>query len=123
MPRKVRRFGLDDEEDESVTDRLNVEAFRKRQEEDFQRQEHASTIKRRQPFRNRYDETAIATNDTSSPSLYVEDDGEGEESWRDDEGQRLKDFGLDEEAEFYDQETDEDMPLAELLRKKQGKKS
>jgi palmitoyltransferase len=117
----LRKYGLQTGEDDIAADQLDVEAFRKRQEQDFQRQQLESTIRRRQPFRNRYDATAVAANDTSSPSLYVDGDGEGEESWRDEEGQRLNDFGLDEEAEFYDQETDEDVPLAELLRKKQGK--
>ncbi|GAB7354354.1 hypothetical protein MBLNU459_g4862t1 [Dothideomycetes sp. NU459] len=43
---------------------------------------------------------------------------EGEESWRNSEGERLGDFGVDEEVEFYDED---DVPLAELMRRrKQG---
>ncbi len=37
------------------------------------------------------------------------------EIWRDSEGDRLNDFGVDEDAEFYD---DENIPLAELLRRR-----
>ena len=53
----------------------------------------------------------------------------GEESWRNREGERLADFGVDEMADFYDEEgkgdmdmtqrdddDDENVPLAELLR-------
>ena len=42
---------------------------------------------------------------------------EGEESWRNSEGERLKDFGVDEDAEFYDED---DIPLAELLRRRRA---
>jgi len=44
-----------------------------------------------------------------------EDDGEGEEAWQDSEGDRLKDFGVDEEADFYDED---DLPLTEVLRRR-----
>ncbi|KAF1959098.1 zf-DHHC-domain-containing protein [Byssothecium circinans] len=45
----------------------------------------------------------------------------GEEAWRNSEGERLKDFGLDEEVEFYDeQEADENMPLAQLLERRRA---
>jgi palmitoyltransferase len=50
----------------------------------------------------------------------------GEEAWRNQEGERLADFGVDELADFYD-ETDvqasndeEDLPLAELLKRRRG---
>jgi palmitoyltransferase len=45
-------------------------------------------------------------------------DGEGEEAWRNSEGERLKDFGVDEEVEFYDEQEDDDVPLGELLARK-----
>jgi palmitoyltransferase len=46
----------------------------------------------------------------------------GEEAWRNQEGERLADFGVDEEADFYDETdvgigSDEDVPLAELIRR------
>lgn len=46
--------------------------------------------------------------------------GEGEEGWRNSEGERLADFGVDEEAEFYDED---DIPLSKLIeRRKQMQK-
>lgn len=41
--------------------------------------------------------------------------GEGEEAWRNKEGERLADFGVDEVADFYDED---DVPLAELIRRR-----
>ncbi|KAJ5421318.1 hypothetical protein N7491_009763 [Penicillium cf. griseofulvum] len=43
------------------------------------------------------------------------DSDEGEESWRNAEGERLRDFGVDEEAEFYDEE---DIPLGVLIQRR-----
>lgn len=69
-------------------------------------------------------------------------EGDGEEAWRNSEGERLQDFGVDEEVEFYDEPTvaagggaaamgvdgtsagyyddedDDDVPLSELLERK-----
>jgi palmitoyltransferase len=94
-----------------VDSSIDVEEFRKRQAEDLKRWDKDAEIRRRQPFHKRYTEDAVRKNDTSNPDLYVGGAGEGEESWRDSEGQRLHDFGLDEEAEFYD---DDEVPLAKL---------
>ncbi|KAF1995879.1 zf-DHHC-domain-containing protein [Amniculicola lignicola CBS 123094] len=41
----------------------------------------------------------------------------GEEGWRNSEGERLRDFGVDEDVEFYDEEED-DVPLSTLLARK-----
>jgi len=35
--------------------------------------------------------------------------------WRNKEGERLADFGLDEDAEFYDEDN---LPLAEIMRRR-----
>lgn len=48
----------------------------------------------------------------SSGESDVED---GEEAWRNSEGERLRDFGVDEEIEFYDEE---DIPLGVLMRQR-----
>jgi palmitoyltransferase len=95
-----------------VKSSIDVEEFRKRQAEDLKRWDRDQEIRRRQPFHMRYTEEAVRKNDPSAPDLYVDGEGEGEESWRDSEGQRLKDFGLDEEAEFYDEDK---VPLAQLI--------
>lgn len=47
------------------------------------------------------------------------DPEEGEESWRNSEGERLKDFGVDEDVEFYDEQEDE-IPLSELLARRKA---
>ncbi|CAG5173058.1 uncharacterized protein ALTATR162_LOCUS7571 [Alternaria atra] len=44
---------------------------------------------------------------------------EGEAAWRNSEGERLKDFGVDEDVEFYD-EQDDDVPLSELIARRQA---
>jgi palmitoyltransferase len=50
---------------------------------------------------------------------YGDGEGEGEEGWRNSEGERLQDFGVDEDVEFYDEQEDE-IPLAELLARRQA---
>ncbi|PVI08019.1 zf-DHHC-domain-containing protein [Periconia macrospinosa] len=48
---------------------------------------------------------------------------DGEEAWRNSEGERLLDFGVDEEVEFYDEpDDDEDVPLSELLDRRRGER-
>ena len=47
-------------------------------------------------------------------------DNEGEEAWRNKEGERLADFGVDEVADFYDED---DIPLAELMRRRKAERS
>jgi palmitoyltransferase len=39
----------------------------------------------------------------------------GEEGWRNSEGERLRDFGVDEDIEFYDEE---DVPLGILIQRR-----
>ena len=46
----------------------------------------------------------------SHPDIFT-----GEEAWRNSEGERLADFGVDEEVEFYDEE---DLPLAHLIQRR-----
>ena len=48
-----------------------------------------------------------------------EGEEEGEEGWRNSEGERLKDFGVDEDVEFYDEQED-DIPLSELLARRRA---
>jgi palmitoyltransferase len=112
IPRAPRSYDKNGAFLHEMKSSIDVEKFRKRQAEDLIRWDKKGSIRRRQPFHKRYTEDAIRDNDTSTPNLYVSGTGEGEESWRDCEGQRLRDFGLDEEAEFYD---DDEVPLAELI--------
>ena len=73
-------------------------------------------IQRRKPFHERYSNPE----DLDAIQYHSESDGglpsEGEESWRNSEGERLQDFGVDEDADFYDEDN---IPLAELLRRRQ----
>ena len=107
-----------------------VEAFRRRQEQDLKRWDRsADGLQRRKPFVERLEaqvrEQRDDDDDDDSDSER-EEAGEslgavntrGEESWKNSEGESLADFGLDEDAEFYD----EDIPLSLLMRRKQLQK-
>lgn len=108
-------------------------AFRARQAED--------AVRRRKPFVQRleasrdagrdeheyaYDHDADADADADSSAELSDANStedskhpEGEESWRNSEGERLQDFGVDEDVEFYDEQED-DIPLSELLARRQA---
>ena len=87
---------------------MSIQDFRKRQEQDHRRfRGKDDTAFRRKPFRERH---------KSEESEEADDIDEGEEAWQNAEGEGLKDFGLDEQAEFYDEE--DDMPLSLLLLRK-----
>ncbi|CRG91677.1 Palmitoyltransferase pfa4 [Talaromyces islandicus] len=107
-----------------------IEAFRQRQEEDIARRgrDDTTTIRRRKKFHERHEtrrragqneivgdeeeeEDRLEDDDEDNNSDaydYVEVD-EGEEAWRDSDGQRLGDYGVDEDVEFYDED---DVPLS-----------
>ena len=72
---------------------INVDAFHRRQRQDLKR----------------YDQGARAQSTESDAS------GNDGVTWRDSEGDRLDDFGVDASAEFYDAD---DLSLAELLRRR-----
>jgi len=90
-----------------------IEAFHKRQQGDAQRwNTNSSPIRKRRLFHDRYDpnsDTMISFTDDESEA------DDGEEGWKNSEGERLRDFGVDEEIEFYDED---DVPLAELIRRR-----
>jgi palmitoyltransferase len=71
---------------------------------------------RRKPFHERYAVEGDRVGETSDVGDIdeAESDG-GEEGWKDADGDRLRDFGVDEEVEFYDED---DVPLGELLRRR-----
>ena len=105
------------------------EEFRKRQQDDQFRYSTLSSqeIRRRQPFHVRYDPKNNREPDEDNDYKGSESEevdfsdkreleaGEGEEGWRNSEGERLDDFGVDEDVEFYDED---DIPLGELLKRK-----
>lgn len=61
------------------------------------------------------DEFAIEDDTPEPASPTAPNPDEGEEGWRNSEGERLNDFGVDEDVEFYDED---DLPLAELVRRR-----
>lgn len=63
---------------------------------------------------SRHSNAELSDEDAESGESEV--DGEGEEGWRNSEGERLADFGVDEEVEFYDEE--DDLPLSVLLARR-----
>lgn len=119
------------------TQSMDVESFRARQAVDRTRFEDADGdyVIRRRPFHERLeeaqkrggqrvyeleddaDEALMADEDDEEEGsgLPVQHDGAGEEGWRNREGERLADFGVDEIADFYDED---DLPLAELINKR-----
>jgi palmitoyltransferase len=107
--------------DEGLNNEETVAAFRERQQRDI--------VRRRKPFADRLEErvererrglTDGEESEGYDVSASEEDRHSGEEGWKNSEGERLRDFGVDEDAEFYDDEED-NIPLSELIaRRKQG---
>ncbi|KAF4555996.1 Hypothetical protein D9617_2g059630 [Elsinoe fawcettii] len=121
---------------QAFTKSLDIEDFRKRQAEDMKRyQRPDDMVRRRKPFHVRleerqkregervyeittsdedeYDDGTVDDDDNRNRPAHIVDDDDGEEAWRNAEGDRLADFGVDEDVEFYDED---DIPLAELPR-------
>jgi palmitoyltransferase len=114
-------------ENEDLNASDTVKAFKARQAEDI--------IRRRRPFVERLEERIADDDDGGGGYEYGDeasdgeeiekeqyDDGAGEEGWRNSEGERLKDFGVDEDVEFYDEQEDE-IPLAELIARRAASNS
>ena len=101
--------------DKSDVERL--EAFKTRQQEDLKRPTFSHDIHRRLPFHKRYVMQEDSTWDNDSSSVT---DVKGEEAWRNTEGESLEDFGVDEAAEFYDED---EVPPAKILSHKRTQDS
>ena len=127
------------------THSMELDDFRQRQEADLNRYADVDGefVVHRRPFHERLeamqraphprdaydgDDTAILTGDEDSDSEGAEEvplvkegsagnGSSGEEAWRNKEGERLADFGVDEVAEFYDED---DLPLTELMRRRKA---
>ena len=98
-----------------VTREEEIQAFRMRQERDLMRRKTQDEPTRRRPFRHRFDANGSPK---KSEDMYMQassNSDSGEEAWQDYDGNRLKDFGVDENVEFYDED---DVPLAELMRRR-----
>ncbi|GAD96974.1 DHHC zinc finger membrane protein [Paecilomyces variotii No. 5] len=97
--------------------REEVEAFNRRQMEDLtlrQGRQGGAEIQRLKRFHDRLSPVDDDEDDLSDDAVSRKDVSEGEEAWKNSEGERLRDFGVDEEAEFYDED---DVPLAKLIQR------
>ena len=115
MPRKMPQSVVDAAFTHRGDEESNEEwqkAFRARQEEDLNRRQNNLQPHRRLPFHKRYADDA--TDDEAEEGA----DSSGEEAWRNREGERLEDFGVEKDVEFYDEE---EVPLGKLLRLKESK--
>ena len=92
-----------------------IAAFNARQQKDFARKIDQSNLIRRRPFHERFAENQRAITDSSHAMWTRNEHEHGEEGWRDSDGNRLDDFGLDMVEEFYDED---DVPLSKLLKRK-----
>lgn len=123
-PDRMHKKKIDFSPDPSLgsSDHNYIQAFRERQRQDFTRLQQSPTF----PLRQRRLQTDFqgmespsSLTDEDSPILT--DTGSDRLAWRDSEGERLEDFGVDEEVDLYDED---DVPLAELIRRRNaGKKT
>lgn len=72
-------------------------------------------FRRRKRFHDRFEQASDEGSGSPGESDSADDAGSdaGEEAWKNSEGERLRDFGVDEEIEFYDEE---DIPLGILMQ-------
>lgn len=105
LPRVRRKV-----EDVDLTDLGDVAAFRERQQRDFNR-----TARAGQPLEDELEDLDGQDFDFESDS---EEGIDGEPGWTNAEGDRLRDFGVDEDAELLDED---EIPLGELLRRRKGR--
>lgn len=97
-----------------------METFRQRQVADLKRfQKDATPTVRRLPFYDRYEGSSQQAERPSQQLDSTDGTNCGEEGWRDPEGDRLDDFGVDELVEFYDED---DLPLATILQQQRNRR-
>ncbi|KAL7796844.1 DHHC palmitoyltransferase domain-containing protein [Trichoderma ceciliae] len=115
-PDKLRRAGREwglsrrnfdaELQDAGLPPHEQVEAFRRRQEED---------LRRKKVLMAELEEVDDYDSDMDD-DVRVGDGGSSLKGWANADGERLGEYGVDEEAE----EQDEDVPIAELLRRRRG---
>lgn len=114
MPRATRRLDQNLELRQYGSPAEEKEAFRRRQQDDFER--------RRRPVVENFVEED-SNSDESELDEYeseYEEGLDGQEGWTNSEGERLRDFGVDEDTEVLE---DDDVPLGELLRRRKTRAS
>ncbi|RFU77810.1 palmitoyltransferase pfa4 [Trichoderma arundinaceum] len=100
----LSRRNFDEElQDAGLSPQEQMEAFKRRQDED---------LRRRNVLMAELEEVDDYGSDRGNGS----DDEDSLRDWVNTDGERLRDYGVDEDAE----EQDEDVPIAELLRRRKG---
>lgn len=112
MPRPPRHLDQDLEVRSYISPAEEKEAFKKRQQEDFARRDRKRT---KNTVENEGGSDEDEPEDHESEYEEYEEGLDGEEGWTNSEGERLRDFGVDEDAEVL---ADDDIPLGELLRRR-----
>jgi palmitoyltransferase len=106
----------------NVGDVGDVEAFRRRQREDWfersGRAEHPDKDETKTGFRRMSRLSDVSDSDSDDYESEVEEGIDGEEGWTNAEGDRLRDFGVDEDAELL---AEDEIPLGELLRRRKAR--
>lgn len=100
MPRSQRNLAEEVGEVDYKSGREEIEAFKARQRKDMQRWEDKEGI------------------DDEYGSDGEEEGMDGEIGWTNSDGDRLRDYGVDEDAESLDED---DIPLGELLRRRKAR--
>ncbi|OBT44695.1 hypothetical protein VE00_04364 [Pseudogymnoascus sp. WSF 3629] len=103
-----------------------VQEFRRRQQLDYEKR---GLVGRGLDGRNRqvsgapgsYDWLELDGEGDGSEYEGQDEDAGGSDGWFNSDGDRLRDYGVDEEAELVDWEEDDDIPLGELLRRRRGR--
>ena len=133
-PDKLPRVKRNVDVDGDFEDVGDVDTFRRRQQDDYERRrmqgEGPVKFGKLQPLTDEDDPFGPSSSDPvkrDSSSFDVEQDEyeseveegiDGEEGWTNAEGDRLRDFGVDEDAELL---AEEEIPLGELLRRRKAR--
>ena len=97
LTHEARKYGSREEE---------IEAFKKRQQKDYDRWNGTSGAR------------VEEIEDSDEYVSEYEEGVDGEEGWTNSDGDRLRDYGVDEEAEVL---ADDSIPLGELLRRRKAR--
>ena len=117
MPRRIKNIDSQHAftySDDATSDQDHVQAFKQRQQVDYRRYTEGNGVfARRTPFRQRYEDQKVDRSEMNRANSCDSSPIAGEEAWTNSEGERLQDFGVDEDAEFYDRQ--DEIPLSQLL--------
>ncbi|KUJ24137.1 zf-DHHC-domain-containing protein [Mollisia scopiformis] len=107
MPRATRKEEPTEEREYGTLEE-EKEAFRRRQQDDYKRWVKKEFLDEKE-----------AEGDSGSEGYEYEEGIDGEPGWTNSDGDRLRDYGVDEEAEII--ADDDDIPLGELLRRRKAR--